>query len=155
MRPKRSQEEQILVWSGVIAQLTRTRINRVLREIELSYPQFALLLHFSHDPGLEWTVTSLARAFQTEQPGITKAVKQLLDRGYLAARADQADARVRHLRMTAKGAQARVKAVARLAPNVAGAFAGWKRSEIAELHRLLERLKNYLDEHRDELVAPK
>ncbi len=65
MRPKRSQEEQILVWCGVVAQLTRTRANRILRDAELPYPLFVLMPHFCHDPAREWTVSQLTAAFET------------------------------------------------------------------------------------------
>ncbi len=150
MRPKRSKQEQIVVWTGVIAQLVRTRNNQILRETDLPHPQFVMLLHFCHDPAREWTVSSLASAFQSNQPGITKTVRKLLERGHLSARPDQGDARVKKLRVTARGIRARNAAMARLAPELAKAFQGWKQSEISELHRLLERLKTFLDEHRDD-----
>jgi len=116
LRPKRSKEEQIVVWIGVIAQLVRTRNNQILRETDLPYPQFVLLLHFCHDPDREWTVSSLARAFQRNQPGISKTVRQLLDRGLLRSRPDPTDARVKQLRVTARGIRARNAAMAGLAP---------------------------------------
>ena len=150
LRPKRSQEEQIVVWIGVIAQLVRTRNDQVLRESDLPYPQFVLLLHFCHDPDREWTVSGLARAFQRNQPGITKTVRQLLGRGLLRARKDPKDARVKKLRVTARGIRARDAAMAQLAPEFAGDFKGWKRSEVSELHRLVGRLKDHLDEQRDD-----
>lgn len=153
MRPKRSKEEQILVWIGVIAQLSRTRNNQILRETDLPYPQFVLLLHFCHDPDREWTVSSLARAFQRNQPGITKTVRQLLDRRFLRTRPDETDARVKKLRVTPRGIRARDTAVARLAPAFADDFRSWKRAEVSELHRLIERLKNQLDEQRDDASA--
>jgi hypothetical protein len=46
----------------------RTRNNQLLRDAGLTYPQFVLLLHFCHDPDREWTVGTLARAFQRNQP---------------------------------------------------------------------------------------
>lgn len=150
LRPKRSKEEQIIVWAGVIAQLVRTRNDQILRETDLPYPQFVLLLHFCHDPDREWTVSSLARAFQRNQPGITKTVRKLLERGYLRSRRDETDARVKQLRVTAKGIRARDAAMALLTPTFADDFRSWKRSEVAELHRLIERLKNHLDAQRDE-----
>lgn len=152
MRPKRPQEEQILVWCGVVTQLVRTRANRILRDAELPYPLFILLRHFCHDPDREWTVTQLAAAFETNQPGMTKKVKRLLDRGLLASRPDAEDGRVRWLRVTPRGVRLRDAMVRRLAPDQMSFFAGWKRGEIAELHGHLERLKTWLDDHRDELV---
>jgi DNA-binding MarR family transcriptional regulator len=148
LRPRRPEEEQILVWIGVIAQLTRTRVNQLLGETNLPYPQFVLLLHFCHDPKREWTVSSLADAFQTNQPGITKTVKKLIERRYLSVRPDARDARVRRLRVTKSGIRARNQAIARMGPDLAEAFQSWKRSDISTLHRQLERLKSYLDENR-------
>ena len=154
LRPKRRKEEQILVWIGVIAQLGRTRNNRILRETDLPYPHFVLLLHFCHEPDREWTVSSLARAFQRKQPGITKNVRQLLDRGFLRVRPDPTDARVKKLRVTPRGIRARDGAMARLAPAFSDDFGSWKQSEISELHRLVERLKDHLDQQRDEAGTP-
>ena len=154
MRPSRSEEEQIVVWVGVIAQLTRTRINQILGQTSLPYPQFVLLLHFCHDPGREWTVSSLADAFQTNQPGITKTVKKLIERRYLSARPDPRDARVRRLRVTKSGIRARNQAIARMGPDLAEAFRGWKRSDVSALHRHLERLKDHLDANRNPRIEP-
>ncbi len=154
MRPKRPKEEQIIVWCGVVTQLVRTRSNRILKDAELPYPLFILLRHFCHDPDREWTVTQLAAAFETKQPGMTKKVKRLLDLGYLAARPDDEDKRVRWLRVTPRGVRLRDAMTNRLAPDQAGYFEGWKRSEVTELHRHLERLKTWLDDHRDDIVLP-
>jgi DNA-binding MarR family transcriptional regulator len=154
LRPKRPKEEQIVTWVGVIAQLIRARNNQILSGSELSYPQFVVLIHFCHDPDREWTVTSLASAFQTNQPGITKTVQKLLRGGHLEARTDPIDGRVKHLRVTRRGIRARNEAVAKLAPDLRQFFEPWKRSEVAELHRLLERLKNQLDESRDSVLMP-
>jgi len=154
LRPARPREEQILVWCGVVTQLVRTRANRLLDDRELAYPLFVLLRHFCHDPGREWTVTGLVSAFETNQPAVTKRVKQLLDKGLLAARPDPNDARVRWLRVTRKGIRLRDRLVRRLEPDQRSFFAGWERSEITELHRLLERLKTHLDDHRDDPWLP-
>jgi len=134
----------------VIAQLARTRNDQILHDTGLPYPQFVLLLHFCHDPEREWTVSGLARAFQRKQPGITKTVRQLVDGGFLRTRPDEMDARVKHLKVTARGIRARDAAMARLAPAFADDFQNWKRSEVAEFHQLVERLKNHLDEQRDD-----
>jgi DNA-binding MarR family transcriptional regulator len=151
---RRSREEQIVTWIGVIAQLVRTRNNQILVESDLSYPQFVMLLHFCHEPEREWTVTALAAAFQTNQPGVTKTVQKLLRSGYLEARVDENDSRMKHLRVTRRGLRARNEAISMLAPDLSQFFKSWKPSEIAELHRLLERLKNQLDESRDSVRVP-
>jgi hypothetical protein len=43
--------------------------------------------------------------------------------------------------------------MARLAPAFADDFRSWKRSELSELHRLIERLKEHLDEQRDDAAV--
>ena len=151
MRPKRPQEEEILIWCGVVTQLVRTRANRILRDAELPYPLFVLLRHFCHDPDREWTVTQLAAAFEVNQPGMTKQVKRLLELGLLASRPDPGDGRVRWLRVTRRGVRLRDAMVGRLEPDRQDVFRGWTRGEVAELHRLLFRLKSWLDDNRPQV----
>ncbi|MCG8590975.1 MAG: MarR family winged helix-turn-helix transcriptional regulator [Proteobacteria bacterium] len=153
MRPKRPKAEQIFVWTGVVAQLVRTRCNQLLDQIGLPYSQFTLLLHFSHDPDREWTVTELADAFQQPQPGISKTVQKLVERRWLASRRDDRDGRVRWLRVTGRGLAKRDAAMARLAPDMARFLGGWTPDEVDAFHRLLERLKTDLDEARDAEAA--
>jgi DNA-binding MarR family transcriptional regulator len=154
MRPRRPKPEQILVWCGVVAQLTRTRANRILADADFAYPLFVLLRHFCHDPDREWTVGQLTAAFETEQPGMTKKVQKLLSLKLLASRRDDDDGRKRWLRVTPAGVALRDSLVAHLEPDRRELFRGWKRSEIDELHRLLDLLRTTLDERRDEIVWP-
>ena len=154
MRRERPKEEEILVWCGVIAQLVRTRANQLLEDSELPYPLFVLLRHFCHDPEREWTISQLTAAFETGQSGMTKQVKKLLELGYLASRTDDADARIKWLRVTPAGERVRNALVARLAPDQNSFFKGWRKKDIAALHEQLERLKTHLDDHREELVYP-
>ena len=75
-----------MIWVGVIAQLNRTRVNRKLANTELPHPLFILLRHFTHDASREWTINQLSEAFQTNQPGMSKRVKKLAERGLLDSR---------------------------------------------------------------------
>lgn len=152
-RPRRPPEEEILIWSGVVAQLVRTRNNRILADSELPYPQFVMLRHFCHDPDREWTVSQLADAFETPQPGVSKTVRKLVERRLLRERSDALDARRNWLHVTPKGVRVRNDAVSRLAPDQRGVFAAWPRRDVAELRRLLLRLKTQLDESREEVLG--
>jgi len=152
VRPERPQEEQILLWCGVVAQLQRTRANRILDGQPLPYPLFVLLRHFCHDPEREWTVGQLAAAFETGQPGMTKRVRKLLDLGLLASRDDPDDARRRWLRVTSLGVELRDELVGLLAPDQAKVFEGWEPAEIDALHRGLDRLRRALDDDREPVV---
>ena len=153
-RPKRPATEQILVWCGVVTQLVKTRNNRLLGKAGLPYPQFVMLRHFCHDPERAWTVSQLAAAFESPQPGISKTVRKLVDRGLLREQPDRKDARRKWLRVSPRGIRVRDAAVARLQPDQRGLFAGWSRKDIETLHRLLSRLKTHLDDHRDDLIWP-
>lgn len=148
MRPPRPKEEQILVWCGVVAQLQRTRANRILAGEDLPYPLFVLLRHFCHDPEREWTVSQLTAAFETEQPGMTKKVRKLLAAGLLRTRPDESDGRRHWLSVTPAGVRLRDRLVALLEPDRDEVFASWKRAEVNELHRLLDRLRTHLDRNR-------
>lgn len=133
------------MWCGVVAQLARTRANRILKGQPLPYPLFVLLRHFCHDPDREWTVGQLAAAFEAGQPGITKKVRKLLDLRLLSVREDPDDARRRWLRVTARGVALRDELTGRLEPDRQKIFANWRPAETAELHRLLDRLRQELD----------
>lgn len=154
MRPTRSKEEQILIWCGVVTQLTTTRANRILGDPTLPYPLFILLRHFCHDPDREWTVGQLTRAFETGQSGMTKKVQKLLALKLLASREDGDDARRKWFRVTQKGVRIRDKMMSRLEPDQQEIFQAWKPKDVETLHRLLDRLRVQLDEQRDELIRP-
>lgn len=152
MRASRPKEEQILVWCGVVAQLQGTRANRILAKSDLPYPLFVLLRHFCHDPDREWNVSQLTAAFETGQPGMTKKIRKLLTRRLIEVRSDESDRRVRWLRVNRTGVRTRDRLSDQLEPDQRAIFSGWKRKEIAELHRLLNRLRTELDEGRGQLV---
>jgi DNA-binding MarR family transcriptional regulator len=140
---------RILNWIAIVDQLATTKANRVLDAIGLPMPQFIVLNHFSHRPQEPRTVTGVAAAFQHPQPGMTKTIQKLVERGYLRSDADANDGRVKRLLLTAEGTAAHTAACARLAPDIAATFAGWEAHELDTLLRLLDRLRVHLDTHRD------
>ena len=144
----RTPAEEILLWSGVVAQLNRTRANRLLKDAPLPYPLFVLLRHFSHNPEREWTVTQLTAAFETGQPGMTKKVKKLLQLGLLDTRADQVDGRKRWYRINAAGLTVKDQAMALLRKDQQAIFATWSKSELQQFRNFMLRLKDHMDDHR-------
>ena len=140
---------QVLNFIGIANQLAVTRANQVLADGSLPFPQFVMLSHFSKDPARPRTVTGIASAFQAPQPGITKTVQKMVRRGFLETRPDTEDGRSRHLLITKAGADAFATANAVLAPIARKAFADWPEADIRSLHRLLRRLKDWLDDNRD------
>ena len=151
-RNERLDQRQRLHWElltsfGIIAQLIEERARHVLPE-DLPRPLFSILNHMIRLSEVT-TVTDLARAFQVPQPGMTKSVQKLLDRGYLAAEPDAADARRKLLRLTEAGRAAHAEALQRMAPEAELIFDGWPTEELAELQKPLYRVRRWLDENRN------
>jgi DNA-binding MarR family transcriptional regulator len=135
---------RIFNWIGIINQLATTRATRALAELNLPFPQFVLLNHFSHRPQEAKTVTSVAAAMQQPQPGITKTIQKLIARKLL--KADPApDGRSKLITITQKGLDLHARAVAAFVPRFAEAFSGWDDKEMEELAHQLDRLKVWLD----------
>lgn len=141
---------QVLNFIGIANQLAVTRANHALAEGDLPFPQFVMLSHFSKDPTRPRTVTGIASAFQAPQPGITKTVQKMIRRGYLETRPDPEDGRSKHLFMTEPGTDVFAAANAKLSPMARKAFADWSDSDIQTLRRLLGRLKDWLDDNRED-----
>jgi DNA-binding MarR family transcriptional regulator len=144
---------QILIWIGVANQLTTTRFDRLTIARNLPLPQFTMLNHFSREPQQRYTITQLASAFQANQPAMTKTVQHLLEKGYLDVEVSQEDKRVKYHSITAAGLEAHQKAIAQIEPDAQLIFAEWSTEEIETLHKSLFRLKNWLDDRRDNVAV--
>jgi len=143
---------RIVNWIGIIDQLAGSAANRLLAPLDLPLPQFTLLNHFSYRPGDDTgghTVTTLARAMQQPQPGITKTVQKLVEKGFLVEHVNPKDGRSKLLRMTPTGTAAHQAAIAALMPELARAFDGWASEDMRRLFADLDRLKLWLDADRD------
>ena len=79
---------RMTVLLGIIQQLMTTRQNRLFEAKELTLSQFGVLNHFTHEPDRSWTVTDLAEVMEMNQPGITKIVTLLVNKGLPSLRAD-------------------------------------------------------------------
>lgn len=144
---------RIVNWIGIIDQLAGSAANRLLAPLDLPLPQFIVLNHFSYRPGEAGgghTIMALARALQQPQPGITKTVRKLLDKGFLTERANPRDGRSKLLQMTPEGRVAHQAAIAALMPELARAFEGWSPEAMQRLFADLDRLKLWLDADRDQ-----
>ena len=107
---------RIVNWIGIIDQLASTEANRVLRPLGLQLPQFVMLNHFSHRPDEAKTVTSIARALQQPQPGVTKTVQKLVAKGWLRERSSEGDGRSKLLMLTPAGSPSIVRPSRRSRP---------------------------------------
>ncbi|MBI1210612.1 MAG: winged helix DNA-binding protein [Alphaproteobacteria bacterium] len=136
---------KILTWIGIIDQLSTTRITRALAPLKLPYPQFVLLVHFSHRPEEPQTVMRVASAMQQPQPGITKTIQKMLTKKLLRAVAAPDDARSKLLYLTPKGVETHGKAISALVPVFREMFEPWSEADINDLIEKLDRLKVWLD----------
>ena len=139
---------QILVWVGVANQLFVTRLNRAIAGANLPFAQFVMLNHFNNFQNEGWTVTRLAKAFETGQPGVSKTVARLVEKGYLRSEPDPVDGRSKLHHLTIAGAVAHAEALQRVAPDAELVFRDWDDNDIDQLHALIFKLKSWLDENR-------
>lgn len=140
---------ETLNFIGIADQLMMTRVNRVLAEGDLPFPQFVLLSHFSKDPTRLRTISGIAAAFQAPQPGITKTIAKMRRRDFVEIRVAATDKRVREVYVTPAGLAAYRTALKLITPDARLIFADWRKPDIATLHDLLEKLKSWLDDNRD------
>ena len=135
---------QILLWLGTAEKRLVTRVNRVLKDGQLPYAQFLVLDHLASLPGDRWTVTDLASALETGQPGVSKILNRLAAKNYVRVETDDNDARLKHHCLTEGGLSAHREASRRLAPLAGEVFENWQDADIDALHALLYTLKSDL-----------
>jgi len=136
---------KILTWIGIINQLSATRITQALKPLRLPYPQFVLLIHFSHRPSEPQTVTGVASAMQQPQPGITKTIQKMIVKKLLRTSPAIGDGRSKLLYLTPKGIETHGRAIAALVPMFRDMFEPWNETEMNDLIANLDRLKVWLD----------
>ncbi|MFT5113648.1 MAG: DNA-binding MarR family transcriptional regulator [Parasphingorhabdus sp.] len=155
LNPRQQTEVRMTVLLGIIQQLLTTRQNRLFANRNLSLSQFGLLNHFTHTPEQSWTITELVEVMEMNQPGITKIATVLLDKGLLKSMADKADKRKRYLSITQKGMALCEDTFKSLLPEISDIFGEWHNQELEGFHTQLEKLMQWLDEHRhDDSPSP-
>jgi DNA-binding MarR family transcriptional regulator len=140
-----------MVLLGIIQQLMSTRLNKLFIGAELNPSQFGVLKHFTHDPDRSWTISELADVMEMNQPGITKIVSVLIDKGLLKSREDEIDKRKRHLTISVRGLEMSAEIINNLLPDITQTFSSWEDPQLSDLHRHLEKLMRWFDEHRDDI----
>ncbi len=139
---------RVFNWIGIIHQLSTTRANQLLRDLPLPWPQFIVLSHLTKPSGQNRTVMQIASALQQNQPGVSKTLAALAERGAVVMEENPADARSKIIRLTPNGRQLYRAAVDRMMPYVGRAFDGWSEQDLGQLFALLDRLKVWLDDNR-------
>ena len=154
MNTRTQQEYRVILLFGIIEQLKNTREEKLFRELEIKPSQFALLSHFTHNPEREWTVSELCDVMEMNQPGITKIVQRLTEKDLLTTTTDRIDARKKRLRITDTGLEYCEYTASLLMPDIHQMLADWQDDELVDFSRHLEKLKCWLDDHRDTVILP-
>lgn len=151
MTTRAESEVRVTILFGILQQLMTTRQNKLFTNLSITSSQFGLLMHFTHDPARSWLVTELANVMEMNQPGITKIVTQLVDKGLLLATPDTSDRRKKHLKITEKGLKTCSKTMNAFAPDIQNIYSSFESKPLAELEQHLETLMVWLDNNRDDI----
>lgn len=151
LQDRQQQEQRLIVLLGIVRQLMATREGKLFKDQPLTAPQFGVLNHFTHKPERRWTVTELADVMEMNQPGITKIVTVLVDKGLLSAVADAQDKRKRYLKITAQGLGFCKNTFQALLPDISYLFSNWNDAELDQLLVNIDKLKCWLDDHREDV----
>src|SRR5690554_1375668 len=124
------------------------QIEKALRTLELNLTQMSLLNHFSWQPDRAQTITELAKVMGINQPGITKAVNALVDKGCLVKEDSAEDARVKLVRITRVGSGLLDQARAACYPAIEQTFGVLDDDELQAFTGSLQKIKTHLDSRR-------
>lgn len=124
------------------------QIEKALRPLELNLTQMSLLNHFSRQPDKTQTITELAKVMGINQPGVTKAVNALVDKGCLIKQDFAEDARIKLIKITQAGLNLLNQARAECYPTIEQAFGVLNDAELQAFTGSLNKIKTYLDLHR-------
>lgn len=130
---------------GIFATRYQALIERLLAPHDLTFAQFAVLLHLARrgEPG---RVSEVAAAVELTQPAVTKILQKFASLGLVEILRDARDGRNRPARITAAGL-ARVGDVQRsFAPAFDRLLAGWTADGLEHLITDLSRLTARMDE---------
>jgi len=131
---------------GIIEQLARTRVERVLPD-GMKMPHFGVLNHLVR-LGKEESPAELANAFQVTRPTMTNTLQRLQAKNYIMVEADPRDGRAKLVLITQKGRDARQAAIAALAPLLEQIADGLGNGVFAKALEPLQRVRVYMDENR-------
>lgn len=136
---------------GFIALLHEARANKLLARFDMNRSQFTLLFLLDAGVAEQWTISTLAEHLEMKAPGISKIVSQLSHRGWLNTTADRHDGRKKYIELTAEGREIRQQTLVATGPFVSDIYSDWKTAELNDFCQHLEKLKEWLDRHRDDI----
>ncbi len=132
---------------GIIEQLGRHQFESVMPD-GLKQSQYTLLNHLVRQDG-EWSHVRLANAFQVTKGAMTNTVQRLESRGLVQVIPDPNDGRGKLVSITPAGRKMREACIDNLGPILAELLAEVPEADFASILPVLEKLRAYLDSHRD------
>lgn len=151
MNSRKETEVRLMMLLGIVRQLMASREAKLFADLSLNPSQFGVLNHFTHDPQRSWTITELAAVMEMNQPGITKIVTVLINKGLLLSQSDSDDKRRRYLKISAQGLGLCDDILSSLGPDISHIFTGWDNAELSQMSQHMEKLMRWLDDHRDDI----
>ncbi|ESQ87840.1 hypothetical protein ABAC460_18095 [Asticcacaulis sp. AC460] len=125
----------------IAADRLRFQIEAALRPMGINLTQMSLLNHFSWQPDRAQSITELTDVMAINQPGVTKAIAALADRGLVEKIDDAEDARVKRVKITPAGLEALGQARQAAWPPVEAAFGSLDDEELAAFTSHLVKMK--------------
>ena len=133
---------------GIIEQLSRNFLEAQLPDGIIA-PHFTVLNHLIRVRDGQ-TPLALAQAFQVPKTTMTHTLAGLQKRGLVDIRPNPADARSKCVWITEAGRTLRENTIAALAPDLRGAAEVVSPADLDRVLPILEKLRQYLDQARDE-----
>lgn len=146
MSAKDRPDVQVFTEIGIIDQLARTQLERVLPP-GLSEAQFTVLNHFARRGGIESPV-QLASAFQVTRGAMTNTLQRLEARGFVTVAGDPADGRRKLVSITPAGLAAHEAGLIAMRPYLERLRAAFADADFAAALPFLRALRAWLDDNR-------
>lgn len=134
---------------GIIEQLGRTAFTRVLPK-GMQISQFSMLHHLVRRGG-GWTPARLANAFQVTKGAITNTLTRLEARGLVRLETDEKDKRSKRVFITEEGQAMRQACIEALTPLLEQLHAQLGNEVFLDVLPSLQKVRQFLDEARDEV----
>ena len=134
---------------GFISLLQDGRASQLLAPYGLNQSQFTVLFLMSQEPERSWTTTELAEHMEMQLPGISKIVNQLLTAKLLKLGPAAIDKRKKQLSISQAGRRKNTQVLTAMEPEISRVFADWSMTELAQFIGHLQKLRDWLDRHRN------
>lgn len=132
---------------GILSQLYSGMMTRRLEPFDLTYPQFALLMHLVRrsEPS---RVSDLVAAIDLTQSAVTKAIQKFAKMGLVEVMRDHRDQRNRPIKVTEAGRAHALQAQQSMGPVFQQMLDGWTPDDVGRLTGELSRLVRWMDAER-------